>query len=158
MRCKDFEERISDYLDEELSREETRRFERHMLTCPTCGKTLSGVLQVRQALSRFGASRSPASFKLRLSNCLQKEIARKRDAWIRPLVFGAALVAALAILLWPDQDEQLAAYWQRGGQESQALDWVPSARRQPGSAWIGRFPELSRPGSHSHAQVRTVSY
>ena len=113
---------------------------------------------MRQALSGFGAFHSPASFKLRLSNCLQEEIARKRDAWIRPLVFSVALIAALVILLWPGQDEQRAAYWQRGNRQSQTLDWMPTARHQPGNVWIGRFPGLSRPGSHSHAQIRMVSY
>jgi anti-sigma factor RsiW len=164
LRCKDFEEVLSDYLDGELPPEHKQRLERHLLLCPACSETLRGMHQVRLALQGLGASETPAGFQLRLMACLHEEEIHRKQAWRRSLSFGAALVVALvvalAILLWPGQNSQseLAARGQLDSLESQALDWIPATDRQLGSTWVESYPERLRPVPYSHAQVRTVSY
>ena len=154
LRCEDFEENISDYLDGELNREEIQRFERHMSTCPACEGTLRGVRQVRLTLGRLGESTLPASFKLRLLNRLQEEIARRRCVRLRSLAWGIALTVALAILLWPDQGEQPIT--SRAGyrmEEERTL----SMRLSPGGR-MDRLPELLRSEPHLPIQISMVSY
>lgn len=130
------------------------------MTCAACAETLRGVHQVRLALYGLGASGSPASFKFRLSACLQEEGVCRQPVWIRPLALSLGFLAALVILLWPepDQVEELAAHWQTGAQQTQVLDWAPHASRWSASSWTQRFVELAPPGPYSHAQIRAVSY
>ena len=113
---------------------------------------------MRLALNGLGESNSPASFKLRLSNCLQEEAVRRQRPWIRPLALGLAFVAALAILLWPDQDDELVEYQRREMQENQRLEWIPAGSPPLGRPWIGNFAEPPYSAPHSHAQVRTVAF
>ena len=151
MRCEDFEVDLSEYIEGELSAEKTQRMEKHALDCTVCTKTLTGVLQVRRALYGLGAINPPATFKLGLYGFLQEELARRRCLWARPLALGMALAMALTILLWPEQpDERVEqVYWE-------TQDRV--VKRQPGRVWVEQFPELSRPGPHSQAHARAVSF
>lgn len=160
MRCEDFEESVSAYLDGELDIEETRRLEQHMSICSVCSATVRGVHQVRLTLSGLGDTGAPASFRLGLAGRLQEELVRQQQLWIRPLALSLALVAALAILLWPepDREDELASYWQHGRQAAQLRDGLAAAPRRSTEAWAGRFVKLAPPGPYSHARIRTVSY
>jgi anti-sigma factor RsiW len=160
LRCEDFEKSISAYLDEELDTEETRRLEQHMATCSVCSATVRGVHQVRLALSGLGNSGAPASFRLGLPGRLQEELVRQQQLWIRPLAMGLALVAALAILLWPepDQEAELSSYWQRRNRAVELREGMGTGPRRSTEAWAGRFVKLAPPGPYSHARIRTVSY
>ena len=151
MRCKDFEVDLSEYIEGELSAEKSHRMDNHAMDCTVCNKTLKGVLQVRQALYGLGAINPPATFKLRLYGFLQEKLVRRRRLWARPLALGVALAMALAILLWPEQQDERAdqVTWETQGH---------LVKRQLGRVWIERFPGLSHPGPYSHAQARAVSF
>ena len=152
MRCKEFEAYVSDYIEGELSRERARDMDRHMLACPPCGETLVGVLQVRSALRGLSTLNSPAVFRLKVSGFLQGNAGSARRIWSRSLALGLAVAAALAILLWPEDQRDEAA-------ERLALEETgPAESRAFRRVWIERFPELSRPGPYSHAHVRPVSF
>ena len=152
MRCKDFESYVSDYIEGELSRERSRDMDRHMLACPPCSQTLVGVLQVRSALRGLSTLNSPAVFRLKLAGFLQGHGGSARRLWSRTVALSLAVAAALAILLWTeDQREE--------GAEHIALEAAgPAESLAFRRVWIERFPELSRPGPYSHAHVRTVSF
>ena len=151
MRCEEFEAELSEYIEGELSPEKTTRVEKHVLHCPACSDTLRGVYQVRLALHGLGEINPSALFKLRLSSRLQEKVVRKQQFRSRSLAWGLAFAAALAILLWPDQDEEVAEH----------LSWEKQElliSRPRGRVWIESLPKLSYPGPYSHAHVRTVSF
>lgn len=58
LRCWDARRRVSDYLDGDLSREETELVERHLETCPTCPPLYAALVGVQAAL---GGLRDPDS-------------------------------------------------------------------------------------------------
>ena len=152
MKCEKFEGYVSDYIEGELSRERARDMDRHMLVCAACSETLVGVLQVRSALHGLSTLNSPAIFRLKLAGFLQGNAGSVRRIWSRSLAVGLAVAAALAVLLWPE--DQLDEGAERFALEGPATLESPAFRR----VWLERFPELSRPGPHSHAHVRTVSF
>ena len=151
LRCDDFEVDLSEYIEGELSTEKTERMAEHVLACPACSITLRGVLQVRRALYGLSEINPSAAFKLHLSSFLQEKMVGKRRLWVRSLAVGLAFAVALAILLWPEQHDELPEHLSWEQQE-------PLANRQLGRVWIERFPELSRPGPRSLAHMRTVSF
>ncbi len=53
MNCRDFEEQISDYLDQGMSRQERREFCEHLLACPEC-RELFGDIREGLDLCRGG--------------------------------------------------------------------------------------------------------
>ena len=78
----------------------------HALICPDCNRTLTGVLQVRTALSGLGEMRPPARFRLGLFGFLHENFSHRRGVWARPMALSLALVAALMILLWPEEQDE----------------------------------------------------
>ena len=113
MNCEDFEAVLSEYIDGEMNEYEVRRLEGHALLCPECNGTLTGVLRVRSALSCLGEMHPPARFRLGLFGHLHENFSRRRGIWARPMALSLALVAALAILLWPEEQErEPSAAWE----------------------------------------------
>ena len=158
MRCDDFEEKMSEYIDGGLGEEEAQRIENHALFCTTCSDFLSGILQARLVLQDLGEKNPPASFELRLSNCLQEEFLAKERSWVRPLALGLALAVALAILLWPNQPEDVAERLPLEAQENLAWEWERVENFQSGGIWIESFPGLSGANRHSHVQARPAAF
>ena len=112
MNCDDFEAVLSDYIDGEMGEQGVRDIEGHALLCPACNRTLTGVLQVRTALSGLGEMHAPARFRLGLFGFLHENFSRRRGPWARPMALSLALFAALAILLWPEeQDREHSVSW-----------------------------------------------
>ncbi|MEW6750917.1 MAG: zf-HC2 domain-containing protein [Candidatus Latescibacterota bacterium] len=160
MRCEDFEERISAYLDGELDDDGTRIFEQHLLLCPDCRDLLRGIGEVRGALRGLGAAVPPPEFDLRLPTSLRHEIWQQRCAWAQPLTMGLAVVAALAILLWPlaDPEDETGIFPQERDLQSMARAWVPVPEPRLFDLWErhGRARQTSTP--YSHAPARTISF
>jgi anti-sigma factor RsiW len=157
LRCKDFEERISAFLDHELSKEETALVQRHMMRCDDCRGAIDGVRQIRATLQGLGALAAPAPFQLRIAECLQEGMDRS-SLWARSLVMGLALMAAVAIVLWPEggptQPAQSASPPTRWAE--QARIWaLPAA----GSDVSMRFRAAPANGArYSHARMRLASF
>ena len=158
MKCEEFETRISAYVEEELAPLQARAMERHALLCRGCNATLEGILQVRRMVAGLGQATPSAHFKLQLSSILQEELMqRPYSGWHRYLALGFAVAAALAILLWPEQYDQMALNPSPERREEAVALQVQGERRL-GRVWADDFPGLSRPGPQSHALVRTVSF
>ena len=105
LNCENFEAVLSEYIDGEMNEHEVRRMEGHALLCADCNGTLTGVLQVRTALSGLGEMHPPARFRLGLFGFLHENFSHRRGLWARPMALSLALVAALTILLWPEEQE-----------------------------------------------------
>ena len=154
MNCESVEPFFSDYIDGILDPSSTFGLQAHLRFCPDCRATLAGMSQVCMALHSLGGTSPPASFKLQLSNRLQEELHRRRWPWKRPMAWGLALAAALAILLWPEAEAERADV-------AMALDAVPAravppADRQLGSIWTEQFPSPAHAGAGAH--MRPVSF
>lgn len=154
MNCESVEPFFSDYIDGILDPSSTFGLQAHLRFCPDCRATLAGMSQVCMALHGLGGTSPPASFKLQLSNRLQEELHRRRWPWKRPMAWGLALAAALAILLWPEAEAERADV-------AMALDAVPAravppADRQLGSVWTEQFPSPAHAGARAH--MRPVSF
>lgn len=158
MRCAEFEENLSAYLEGLLCLEQAERMEFHALQCSACRDTLTGVAQVCQELNCLGQTSPSASFKLGLWSSVQDRVARKQQAWWRSLTLGLALAVALLILLWPEQYSEGSdpASWETLSYPE--TEWVPAMNRHLDPLWSEKLPELSHPGLHSQAQVRLTSF
>lgn len=156
MRCKDFEERVSAYLDGELGPLQARQFEAHMRSCAVCSELVDGVERVRCTLQTLGVDALPAATQLRLNGGLQDELVQPGWRLPRAVVVGLTVAAALAIVLWPESgadrplpaegahlaDVAPLAHWQR------PVRWASTTS----SGWPGAPPQ------YSQAQVRTVAF
>jgi len=159
LRCDEFEEWVSPYLEGELDQSSARSFEQHRQVCPACNELLSGVREVRGALRGLAGVAAPPDFDLRLPSSLRREIWQRRHAWAEPLTVALAAVAALLIVLWPQAQQEEAGAEPGGVRDLQHLAraWAPVPQPQLAPPWRSR---TGRPTAapYSHALARTVSY
>ena len=158
MRCEEFEEYLSEYLEGETSIEQAERMELHTLQCPACMATVRGVQLVCQNMNRLAQASPSARFKLGLWSQVQmRHQARKRERRWRVLTLGVALGAALLILLWPGQQTESAvseyASWEAVSYPEPT--WR-SATRIP--VWREQLPEHAYSGLHAQAQVHLTAF
>ena len=158
MKCKDFEEKLSRYLEGEVGENEVRSMETHSSLCPVCKDMLKGVGQVRRALEELAAVGPPARFQLELSNRLEE--ARLQDTGLaaRTLALSLALLTALAILLWPEQEDAPLDHLALEKWKDKVWEWEPVE----GEVSVGMlqmpYAEFLHSEPYSHAQVRPVSF
>jgi hypothetical protein len=157
----DFEERLSAFLEDELTPVDTRLFLQHASTCQACLQVLEGVQRVRAELRNLGAARAPAHYQLWLAGSLHDGLART-SPWLRSVALGVTIAAAMAILLWPQLDlarpgpvaaAQPTSIW---AQHAGAWAGDPAARQhvEPGSGLYTPHPARAH---YSYAQVRQAS-
>lgn len=158
MRCEEFAEYLSDYLDGETSLEQAERMELHTLQCPACQATVRGVRQVCHQLGQL-AQRSPsASFKLGLWPQLQERQFRRQERRWRVLAFGLSLGLALLILFWPDPQTEVEAHeyasWDSPAYQEYSR-WSAPSRTPP---LREQFSERAYSGLHAQAQVHLTAF
>ena len=156
LNCEDFEGQISAYIEGELGGEEEKQLEQHILICAECSETLNGVQQLRLALYGLGQCTPSANFKLKLSNSIQQSISPATKGY--RLALSLALGVILAILLWPEPQENWSDYQALETQDSGPARMVPAVRRDLNNVWGAHFSQLPNPNTHSHARVLTVSF
>jgi hypothetical protein len=66
MLCNDFEDRLTDYLDDALEPEVHKLFAEHALRCPVCHETLSEVKNTMQACQAANALEAPRELEARI--------------------------------------------------------------------------------------------
>lgn len=152
MDCEYFEEQLSDYIDGTLDQAAGEKVEGHLRFCARCVETVDGMRRVRHALRHLSTDIPSAAFRLRLDCALNEESIQKHLVWSHFVTWSLAIAAALAILFWPESDENQVEY-------AQALpEWsVPVAHRQYGD-WETRLPQADASPMYSHAQIRTASF
>jgi anti-sigma factor RsiW len=93
MACESWKGTLDTYLDGELSEEETRTFDAHVRSCPSCSGEAIARVQTKRAIQVAGKRFTPsAEFRRRI----QQSIAPKRQ---RRLRFGWMFAAAMAVIL-----------------------------------------------------------
>lgn len=156
MKCEYFEENLSEYLDGVVEKKEAQIIETHAALCPACGQILRGVRQMRQTMQEWATESSSAHFQLELTNCLE-EARRQSGEWVsRSLTLTLALVAALAILLWPEITPPDLATMERG--QERMWTRITKLENPLAGSWQLGVSELAHSSSYSHAQVRPVSF
>src|SRR6476661_8305723 len=95
MNC-DCTEKISSLIDGELTPQEARELECHLLTCSECQDAKSDFLNLRTQIADFPVAFKPAAPRETVARILGKEKSTARTVW--PWAFKPA-VAALASLL-----------------------------------------------------------
>lgn len=158
MRCEEFEQHLSDYLEGETSLEQTEKMDLHALWCPACQATVQGVRQVCHQLGRLAQISPSASYKLGLWSKVQERQARRQERRWRALTFGLALGVALLIVLWPEPQEQF--------ETPEYASWdTPAYQEYPWRAAPSRIPSFGEPlperaysGLHAQAQVHLTAF
>ena len=157
MRCEEFEEYLSDYIEGETSLEQAEEMELHTLQCPACQAMVHGVRQVCKHLGQLAQSGPSASFRLGLWSQVQERQAKRQGRRWRTFTWGLALGVALLILLWPDPQDQLEspefASWDTLYQE---YSWRSAPSRTP--PLREQLPERAYSGLHAQAQVHLTAF
>lgn len=66
LKCTDCEEKLSDYIERSLDEDERKAVEQHLLSCPSCGELVSGMMQVIAASRDFPIHTPPAWLATRI--------------------------------------------------------------------------------------------
>jgi anti-sigma factor RsiW len=95
MVCDSWKATLDTYLDGELSEEETRTFDAHVRSCPSCSADALARVQTKRAIQVAGKRFTPsAEFRKRV----QQRIAPKRQRSLRlGWIFAAAAVVVLVV-------------------------------------------------------------
>jgi anti-sigma factor RsiW len=95
MVCDSWKATLDTYLDGELSEEETRTFDAHVRSCPSCSADALARVQTKRAIQVAGKRFTPsAEFRKRV----QQSIAPKRQRSLRlGWIFAAAAVVVLVV-------------------------------------------------------------
>jgi anti-sigma factor RsiW len=91
---------LSQYIDGELGPGERSRVERHIRSCPECGRALEGMRKTWDLLERLPQA-GPAPYLA--TRVLARAGERAGDSpagWFQRLVFPATAAAAVAVGLW----------------------------------------------------------
>lgn len=158
MRCEEFEEYLSDYIEGETSLEQAEKMDLHALQCPACQATVQGVRQVCRQVGQLAQNGPSASFRLGLWPQVQQRQAKRRERRWRTFTWGVGLALTLLILFWPEPQEQVEApeyfSWDNPANPEDAWRSVPS-RLPP---LREQLPEHAYSGLHAQAQVHLTAF
>lgn len=123
----------------------------HVCACPECERLLAELKLICNALGDLKEYSPRANYKLQLSNCLQYAMRKPSRAWVRSLALGVAVVAALFVLLWPEQPHEVA--------ERRANHYhFDLVLKQPAYNEYAAAPPHADYPAYSWARIQTVSY
>lgn len=100
MKCEDYQEMISLYLDDALSLDEKQRLEEHLKHCLSCRETLEALRMITRELAQIEEVELPQKFHEELSNRLRQDKKRHRSLskWI-PYVAGLAAAFVIGFVM-----------------------------------------------------------
>ena len=105
MRCRDFEDRVSAYLEEELGADMRATMEQHAVVCTSCAEALSQTEALTGRLSQLPRCRPSAGFDFALRSRLLMEASKatrwadRLEAFLRPAFPRFALAGATVALV-----------------------------------------------------------
>jgi anti-sigma factor RsiW len=93
--CESWKEKLDTYLDGELPRAETRTFEAHVCSCPSCSRDALARVQMKRTIQVVGRRFTPgAEFRRRVQQSIAAKPRRSLGlAWM----FAAAVAAILVV-------------------------------------------------------------
>ena len=100
MRCFDYEELLSAYAGDELSRAQREFIEEHLAVCADCRDALAGFKSVRQRLGALSVMEQKPDIKVGVMSKINGigGSGRNKSNWLRPAVFAFSVVAIVAML------------------------------------------------------------
>jgi hypothetical protein len=143
MNC-DCTEKISSLIDGELTAQEARELERHLLTCSECQEAKSDFLNLRTQIADFPVAFKPVAQREALARILGKQKSPARTVW--RWAFNPA-VAALASLLIIGVVIALLVY--------PRLKSNPGANQETASVNSNRKNQTQKSGSAGGSEVST---
>lgn len=107
-----FEERLSTYIDGELTPREQETVEQHLATCPNCRWNLSTLRQTVQRASELPAVQVPRAFTIPAA---AEPVRPARRSWtLLPVLQGATALVALLLVFAVAGDAMLTGFAPRG--------------------------------------------
>ena len=103
MTCKEFSQRVSAYIEDELDPRHRSEMDGHAEVCSACAQTLQGMLPLTRRLARLSRVRPSVGFDFALRSRLLMEVARA-ETWTRKLEgllspSGTRTLAAAAVVV-----------------------------------------------------------
>ena len=105
MRCEDFQDRISAFVEDEQDQNIRHLMDAHLAECPACAEALQGVRKVVAVLGGLRSERPSTDFHFALRGRLLMEVARyqrfasRAIAWLFPSAPRTALAGGVAIVV-----------------------------------------------------------
>lgn len=99
MNCKDFQDNISLYIDDELSTEEKKQFEEHLQSCESCENELKVYQKISSILQNTKQEELPEGYCKRLHYKLKSiNIVKKKSTnWMKYASLAAAVVVIVVV-------------------------------------------------------------
>ncbi|MBN1472974.1 MAG: zf-HC2 domain-containing protein [Syntrophaceae bacterium] len=113
--CKDIENKLSLYLDNEFFAQEKRAVEEHIKTCPQCSKALAELQKAKAMTNKLSEVEPPPWFKQKIMAKVRAEAQKKSFAekWFYPLrvkipvqVFATIFIVVIAVYIYRGGNEQ----------------------------------------------------
>lgn len=93
MTCQEIRQNLNDFVDEELSAQESSRVEQHLATCDACRQELAGLLALLEAARGLGSEVTPGrDLWPTIESRLESDRSAGRQWWLQLAVAGIALV------------------------------------------------------------------
>lgn len=96
MKCEDYQERISLYVDDVLTLDEKKQLEKHLEHCLSCRETLETLLMMKSVMHEIKEVEVPKTFHDDLHKRLCQEVKPKKKVY-KWMPYASGLVAALLI-------------------------------------------------------------
>lgn len=104
MKCNDYLEDLSAYIDNELDEINKRELEQHLKTCETCQETLHTLEEVKRCMSDISHIELPKDFHSTMMGRLSEEVAKERKkVYKKPsnrIISYVSAIAAVLLIVW----------------------------------------------------------
>lgn len=113
--CEDMENKISLYLDNELSAADKQAVEQHLKSCAKCGNALADLKKVKAMTGKLSEVEPPEWFKQKIMAKVRAQAEKKSftEKWFYPLrvkvpvqIFATIFIVVVAVYIYRAGDEQ----------------------------------------------------
>ncbi len=102
MQCNDIQEKLSAYIDGDISSEERMLIEEHLKSCQQCNETLAEMKKTTECVRDLGDIEPPAWLTQKIMTKIRSEAGKEKSIWQKlfyPLHIKLPVEAAVAVLL-----------------------------------------------------------
>jgi len=102
MQCNDIQEKLSAYIDGDISSEERMLIDKHLKSCQQCNETLAEMKKTTEYVRNLGDIEPPAWLTQKIMTKIRSEAGREKSIWQKlfyPLYIKLPVEAAVAVLL-----------------------------------------------------------
>lgn len=102
MQCNDIQEKLSAYIDGDISSEERMLIDKHLKSCQQCNETLAEMKKTTEYVRNLGDIEPPAWLTQKIMTKIRSEAGKEKSIWQKlfyPLHIKLPVEAAVAVLL-----------------------------------------------------------